>query len=330
MSVLGTLFTPASTIKTERASPDTAIPKEFAMHSTKPSDCGASGALIPHSQEPVTLPTTVDTERQRPNIIADREHLPQTVPRDTNVSITSTSDSLHRSIRLPHQSLDAASPKSLITHDPQESNGSVASAFQSRASDAAPFSLDTRPSQLTLDSVRKAKGVQNYESVVLMDEKWTEIWCGQCGRNATIDIGTKMPRFFGSAIGLINHVRSHFNEQPELRRLAPLFEHVKRRHVSDEDVALMKAGKEPTVAITKRTEDPTKSATPKKRKMNTPQHGTSVSPGSSFDTSSPSKKQVLGGIGLGTTFETTHKDYGRQQRERDDEEPLPEAKSSGA
>ena len=58
--------------------------------------------------------------------------------------------------------------------------------------------------------------------------------------------------------------------------------------------------------------------------------GTSVSPGSNFDTPSPSKKQMLGGIGLRTTFETTRKDYGQQQRERDDEEPLPEAKSLGA
>ena len=300
------------------------------MLNTRHSDGGASGALIPHSQDFVTLPTTVETETQRLDIIAGREHLPQTVPRDTNVSITSTSDSLHESMGRPHQSIDAASPEKFITHDPQESNGSIADAYQSLASDATVFSLDTRPSQLTLDCVRKAKGIKNYESVVHMDEKWTEIWCGQCGRNATIGIETKMPRFFGSAIGLVGHVKSHFNEQPELRKLAQVFDHIKRRHVSDEDVALMKAGKEPTVAIHKRTEDPMKATTPKKRKTNTPQHGTSVSPGSNFDTPSPSKKQMLGGIGLGTTFETTRKDYGQQQRERDDEEPLPEAKSSGA
>ena len=299
------------------------------MHNTKHSDGGASGALIPHSQDFVTLPTTVETETQRLDIIAGREHLPQTVPRDTNVSITSTSDSLHESMGRPHQTIDAASPERFITHDPQESNGSIAGAYQSLASDATVFSLDTRPSQLTLDSVRKAKGIKHYELVVHMDEKWTEIWCGQCGRNATIGIETKMPRFFGSAIGLIGHVKSHFND-PELRRLAPLFDHFKRRHVSDEDVALMKAGKEPTVAITKRTEDPMKATTPKKRKTNTRQHGTSVSPGSNFATPSPSKKQMLGGSRLGMTFEPNRKDNDQQQREWDDEEPLPEAKSSGA
>jgi hypothetical protein len=200
-------------------------------------------------------------------------------------------------------------------HDLQETEGGAASVHHYQhplmksfnASDTTSFSLDTRPSQLSLDNVRRAKGIQNYEAVVVMDGEWTEIWCGQCGRNATIDGATKMPRFFGSVIGLFNHIKSHFNET-ELKKLAPVFDHIKRRLVSDEDAALMKAGKEPTVAITKRTEDPTKATrdktTPKKRQIDTTHYGTSVSPGSSVGMSSPSKKQMTGGDGLEKASET--------------------------
>lgn len=223
------------------------------------------------------------------------------------------------------KSTNAASSERIITYDPRQSYGGAASAYPSQMGDATPFSLDTRPSQLTLDSVRKAKGIQNYESVVHIDGKWTEIWCGKCGRNAIIDNATKIPRFFGGAIGLVSHLRSHFKEEKELQRLVPVFEHIKRRHVSDEDVALMKAGKEPMVAIIKRTVDTTKATTakttPKKRTIDMPQYGTSVSPRSSVDMPSPCKKLM---------FEPIRKDYDQQQRERDDEEPLPEDKPSGA
>ena len=133
------------------------------------------------------------------------------------------------------------------------------------------YSLDTRLGQLTYDSLWRAARIPNYEVVAYIDWKWTEIGCGLCGRNATFDKDKKQFKYIGGPNGLITHIRSHFTE-PEDKVLTKLIDNISRREVSDEDVALMREGKDPKVEIEKNVGTPSpKKKTPPKRKSDTKQ-----------------------------------------------------------
>lgn len=113
--------------------------------------------------------------------------------------------------------------------------------------DPTKFNLITAPGQLYWSAMSRAKGIEGFEVVQLMDGKWTEISCGVCGRNATKH--GKSLEYIGHVQGLYNHIAlSHFKGRTDLS-FEDKFAHIKRREVSQEDVDLMLAGKAPKVEI---------------------------------------------------------------------------------
>ena len=114
-----------------------------------------------------------------------------------------------------------------------------------------------------------------------MDGKWTEISCGLCGANAGESREHKGVTFFKGPLGVFNHFRSYHDEYKTLKESLDFAEVVlnvvqsfDRRLVSDEDVELLKQGKEPDVEILKKVRPPLESALGdaphKKRRISNP------------------------------------------------------------
>ncbi|KAK5119667.1 hypothetical protein LTR85_007496 [Meristemomyces frigidus] len=86
-----------------------------------------------------------------------------------------------------------------------------------------------------------------FSIVVLLNGSWCEIWCKDCGANASPFSGT----FFTGISGLNQHViRTHKNHYRSIS-VKDIMATCARRALSDEDVALIRQGKEPKVEIKK-------------------------------------------------------------------------------
>lgn len=229
------------------------------------------------SVTPATAPVAVMTSRTDSSVaqeahLSNREPGPKTTmpfPSVTDNSATGNSDTIH------------------------------VSPLGKKRFERTPFNLNTTGDILLHEAKQVSEINELYLNVVFMDGKWTEIGCGICGKNAGYNQKAKGFKFFGQLVGTLNHIKSHFDKdtQKDVRRFTELFKHVTRRDVNQEDVDLMKAGEEPKVPITMRTEEPNKK-TPTKRKTPTA-HSDGMD-----DAESPAKKARAGSDGSLMAYRT--------------------------
>lgn len=99
----------------------------------------------------------------------------------------------------------ASSPSSIMSSSNFMSPSSVIPSSNvmspSSKEDLPPLNLITTRGELVWSAVVKAKGIKGFESVVLMDGKWTEISCGIYGKNAIKDGGPKNLRYLSHVVG---------------------------------------------------------------------------------------------------------------------------------
>lgn len=78
---------------------------------------------------------------------------------------------------------------------------------------------------------------ENYPTVVLLDGKWTEIWCGRCGANSS----TRSPNGFRGFRGLYVHWSQAHKGEPDVSIRADLTR-CGRRVLDDDEVEQVKNG----------------------------------------------------------------------------------------
>lgn len=136
---------------------------------------------------------------------------------------------------------------------PLSASDAVTTSHSPIAPHSTPMNLDTTlsaPLGVIRERCRRAnKSIHpDYLTVIYMDGKWTDVSCGVCNANASVNRESKALKFYGGIMGLNNHVRTaHVDEVGPT--IADTLRTCNRRVVSDEDVALMKEGKEPKVQI---------------------------------------------------------------------------------
>ena len=122
-------------------------------------------------------------------------------------------------------------------------------------SQVTPSSLDKyleAPATVLYNRYRKTNKPihDNYPTVIYMDDKWTDVSCGVCGANASYRKKDDVMDFYfyGGFMGVLNHVRTAHKGELDIS-IANTLRTCNRRLVSDEDIALMRKGKDPKVKI---------------------------------------------------------------------------------